>query len=135
VEPDYSFEEGQGGPEDRDKASQAQYYRRGDTVSEQRVYAGEPRVEPRHSYQKRPAPAAGGVIAHFARGVARIFALLFLAAGIGLWMVYFTVMYVFGLLGSTGMAPEDINNDLLFGVLSVLISLVLLMWSRSKEAA
>lgn len=135
MEPDYSFEEGQGGPEDREKASQAPYYRRSDTVAEQRVYAGEPRGEPRRSYPKRPAPAAGGVVAHFARGVARIFALLFLAAGIGLWMVYFTVMYVFGLLGGTGMAPEDISNDLMFGVLSVLIALVLLMWSRSKEAA
>jgi hypothetical protein len=132
LDPEYSFEEGQGGPDDRDKASSGQYYRRSDTVAEQRVYAG----EPRRSYQKRPAaaPAAEGMVAHFARGVARIFALLFLAAGIGLWMVYFTVMYVFGLLGGTGMAPEDIGNDLMFGVLSVLIALVLLMWSRSKEA-
>jgi hypothetical protein len=133
LEPDYSFEEGPGGSEDREKGGSAQYYRRGDTVSEQRVYAG----EPRRTYQKRaaPAPAPEGMIGHFARGVARIFALLFLAAGIGLWMVYFTVMYVFGLLGGTGMAPEDISNDLMFGVLSVLIALVLLMWSRSKEAA
>ncbi len=133
MDPEYSFEEGQGGPEDRERASEAQYYRRGDTVAEQRVYASEPRAEPRRSYQKRPAPPAGGVIAHFARGVARIFSLLFLAAGIGLWMVYFTVMYVFGLLGGTGMAPEEIGNDLMFGLLSVLIALVLLIWSRSQE--
>jgi hypothetical protein len=65
--------------------------------------------------------------------VARIFALLFLAAGVGLWMVYFTVMYVFGLMGGTGMVPEDISNDLTFGILSTLIALVLLMWSRSDK--
>jgi hypothetical protein len=73
------------------------------------------------------------MIGHLARGVARIFALLFLAAGIGMWMVYFGAMYILGLFGGVGMTPEDISNDLLFGLLSSVIALVLLMWSRSDK--
>jgi hypothetical protein len=74
------------------------------------------------------------MVAHLARGVARIFAVLFLAAGIGLWMVYFGAMYILGLLGESGLMAEDVTNDLLFGLLSTLIALVLLMWSRSDRA-
>lgn len=75
------------------------------------------------------------MLERLARGVARVFAVLFLAAGIGLWMVYFGAIYVLGLLGESGMLAEDITNDLLFGLLSTLIALVLLMWSRSDKAA
>lgn len=130
MEPDYSFEEGQAPAEDRDRGGQ--YYRRaaGDTAVEQRVYGG----EPRRAYARRPSQG-DGVVGHFARGVARIFALLFLAAGAGLWMVYFTVMYVFGLLGGGGMNPEDVSNDLMFGILSTLIALVLLLWSRTDKVS
>jgi len=73
------------------------------------------------------------MISNLVRGVARIFGLLFLAAGIGLWMVYFGAVYVLGLLGGAGMTPEDITNDLLFGLLSTLIALALLTWSRSDR--
>lgn len=126
MEPDYSFEEGQGSAEDR---GSGQYYRRtpGDTAVDPRMY--DPRRPARRQNQ------SAGVVGHFARGVARIFALLFLAAGVGLWMVYFTVMYVFGLLGGGGMSPEDVGNDLMFGILSTLIALVLLLWSRSDKVS
>lgn len=135
MESDYSFDDGPDSQEDEERVSPAPYYRRnsgvGDTVAEQRVYSG----EPRRSAPRRPAPAqpAEGMIGHLARGVARIFALLFLAAGIGMWMVYFGAMYILGLFGGTGMTPEDISNDLLFGLLSSVIALVLLMWSRSDK--
>ena len=133
MEPDYSFDEDSDEPESQERASSGSYYHRasgsGDTVAEARVYAREPRPVAR----RRQARAEEGMISNLVRGVARIFGLLFLAAGIGLWMVYFGAVYVLGLLGGAGMTPEDITNDLLFGLLSTLIALALLTWSRSDR--
>jgi len=134
LEPDYSFDEGSDELESQERASSGSYYQRpsgtGDTVAEARVYAREPRPVARRRHQTR---AEEGMISNLVRGVARIFGLLFLAAGIGLWMVYFGAVYVLGLLGGAGMTPEDITNDLLFGLLSTLIALALLTWSRSDR--
>ena len=138
MEPEYPFDDGTNDFEGREQPDSAQYHRRatgiGDTVAEQRVYA---RDVHRAAPRRRPPPprAEEGMLGRLTRGVARIFAVLFLAAGIGLWMVYFGAMYILGLLGEPGMLAEDITNDLLFGLLSTLIALVLLMWSRSDQAA
>ena len=138
MEPEYPFDEGTGDFEGRAQADSPQYYRRatgiGDTVAEQRVYARDARRAVPRS-QAPPPRSEEGMLGRLTRGVARIFAVLFLAAGIGLWMVYFGAMYILGLLGEPGMLAEDITNDLLFGLLSTLIALVLLMWSRADQAA
>jgi len=125
--------------DERGQARASRYHRRssgiGDTVAEQRVYSpdarrGAPVARP----PAMPLPEEG-MLSRLARGVARIFAVLFLAAGIGMWMVYFGAMYVLGLFGEQSMLAEDVMNDLLFGLLSTLIALVLLMWSRADRAA
>ncbi len=136
---EYPFGDEMNDVEDRGQASPGRYYRRsgnvGDTVAEQRVYPPDVR---RGGPVRRPPvqrPPEEGMLSRLTRGVARIFAVLFLAAGIGLWMVYFGAMYVLGLLGEPGMLAEDVTNDLLFGLLSALIALVLLMWSRSDRTS
>ncbi len=133
---EYPFDEGSDSYENQQRRTSGQYYRRasgiGDTVAEQRVYP----PDAQRASRRRPEPAPRrdeGVLAPLARGVARIFSVLFLAAGVGLWMVYFGAMYILGLLGEPGMLAEDITNDLLFGLLSALIALVLLLWSRSDR--
>lgn len=136
MDPEYPFEEGND-YESQEQAASGPYYRRasgvGDTVAEQRVYPREAR-RPAPRRRSQPPAREEGMLSHLARGVARIFAVLFLAAGVGLWMVYFGAMYILGLLGESGLMAEDVTNDLLFGLLSTLIALVLLMWSRADRA-
>lgn len=136
MEPEYPFEEERDDLESQERVRYSAPYpprpRIGDTVAEQRLHGHELRPS---AQRRRASRDEEGVFTNLARGVARIFALLFLAAGVGLWMVYFGAMYVLGLLGGPGMMPEDITNDLLFGLLSVFISHALLMWSRSDRVA
>ena len=64
------------------------------------------------------------------RQIARLLALLFFGAALGLWLTYFSVVYILDTLGYGSVSPEEILNDLLFGILSALIALILLIWSR-----
>ena len=135
---EYPFDDNADNYDNQERRSSGQYYRRaggiGDTVAEQRVYPPDAHRTARRG--SAPPPRRDeGVLAPLARGVARIFSVLFLAAGVGLWMVYFGAMYILGLLGEPSMLAEDITNDLLFGLLSVIIALVLLLWSRSDRVA
>ncbi len=66
------------------------------------------------------------------RQIARLLALLFLGAALGLWLTYFTIVYILDTLGYGSVAPDEILNDLLFGILSALIALILLVWSRQE---
>ncbi|GEM_PF-4284271 len=136
---EYPYRDEMNDVDERGQVRASHYHRRssgiGDTVAEQRVYPPDVR---RGAPIRRPPvqpPPEEGMLSRLARGVARIFAVLFLAAGIGMWMVYFGAMYVLGLLGEPAMLAEDVMNDLLFGLLSTLIALVLLVWSRSERAA
>ncbi len=67
------------------------------------------------------------------RQIARLLALLFFGAALGLWLTYFTIVYILDTLGYGSVSPEEILNDLLFGILSALIALILLIWSRREE--
>lgn len=136
---DYPYRDEMDDVDERGQARPSHYHRRssgiGDTVAEQRVYPPDVRRGAPVRRSPAPPPPEEGMLSRLARGVARIFAVLFLAAGIGMWMVYFGAMYVLGLLGEPAMLAEDVMNDLLFGLLSTLIALVLLVWSRSERAA
>jgi hypothetical protein len=68
------------------------------------------------------------------RQIARLLALLFFGAALGLWLTYFTIVYILDTLGYGSVSPDEILNDLLFGILSALIALILLIWSRQERS-